>query len=127
MTNRDLKSKIDIVQSIIPLVHVGDATGTGVDLQGYDSAIAEISSGADVGSTHAPRLEESDSLGSGYTTVAVGDLDGAFSVDLGADTVERVGYLGNKRFIRMFVASSGVSLLYGANIIRGNASRTPLA
>lgn len=127
MTNRDLKSKVDIVQSIPPAIHSADQTGTGADLQGFDSAIAEVFSGADVGSTHAPRLEESDTLGSGYTTVAAGDLQGAFSADLGANSVERVGYIGSKRFIRVFVATSGASLAYGANIIRGNASRTPLA
>lgn len=124
---RDLKSNIDVVQSIVPAVYSADATGIGADLQGYDSAIAEISSGADVGSTHAPELQESDVLGSGYTTVDAADLDGAFSANLGADTVERVGYKGTKRFIRMFVTTSGASLAYSANIIRGKASQTPLA
>ncbi len=124
---RDLKSMIDIVQSIVPAVYAADATGIGADLQGFDSAIAEITSGADVGSTHAPRLEESDVLGSGYTTVAIGDLQGAFSADLGANTTERVGYIGTKRFIRVFVATSGASLAYAANIIRGRAAQTPLA
>lgn len=127
MTNRDIKSKVDVVQSIVPAVYSADATGIGVDLQGFDSAMAEISSGADVGSTHAPELQESDVLGSGYTTVAPADLQGAFSANLGADTVERVGYIGSKRFIRMFVTTSGASLAYCANIIRSNASRTPLA
>ena len=127
MTTRDLKSGIDVVQSIVPLVHSGDATGVGADLRGYESAVAEISSGADGGGTHAPRLEESDSLGSGYTTVDPGDLDGAFSVDLGADTIERVGYKGSKRFIRVFVATSGALLAYSATIIRGHAGQTPLA
>lgn len=129
MTTRDLKSGIDVVQSIAPELHSVDAIGVGADLQGYESAIAVISSGStgDVGSTHAPRLEESDSLGSGYTTVGVGDLDGAFSADLAVDTIERVGYKGSKRFIRVFVATSGASLAYSAMIVRSHAAQTPLA
>ncbi len=124
---RDLKSMIDIIQSIPPAVHSTDQTGTGVDLQGFDSAVAEIMTGADVGSTHAPRLEEGDTLGGSYSTVAAADLQGAFSADIGANAIERVGYIGTKRFIRLFVASSGVSLAYGGNIIRGRAAQTPLA
>lgn len=124
---RDLKSMIDVQQSIIPKVHSADATGTGVDLQGFDSAVAVISTGADVAGTHAPELQEGDTLGGAYTTVAAADLQGAFSANIGADAVERVGYIGTKRFIRMFVATSGASLVYGANIIRGRAAQTPLA
>lgn len=124
---RDLKSKIDIIQSIPPAVHSTTQTGTGVDLQGFDSAVAEVSTGADVGSTHAPVLEESDVLGSGYTAVAVADLLGAFSADIGAASIERVGYKGNKRFIRVVVTTSGASLAYGANIIRGKATQMPLS
>ncbi len=123
----DLKNNLDIVQSIAPAVHSADQTGTGVDLANFHSAMAEVMTGADVGSTHAPRLEHSDVLGSGYTTVPVGDLIGSFSADIGANSVERVGYKGIKQFIRVFVATSGASLVYGANIIRGNRRKAPSA
>ena len=124
---RDLRSNIDIVQSIVPAVYSADADGDGVDLQGYDSALAEITTGADVAGTHAPEIQESDSLASGYTTVAAADLQGAFSANIGADTIERVGYIGKKRFIKVFVTTSGASLAYAANIIRSKSSQLPLA
>lgn len=124
---RDLKNNIDIVQSIVPAVYSADATGIGADLQGYDSAVVEFSSGADVGSTHAPTVEESDVLGSGYTTVAAADLEGTLPADMGATTNVRVGYKGSKRFIRAFMTTSGASLAISANIIRSKASQLPLA
>lgn len=128
MSLRDLKNKITISQSIAPAVRNANVNGTGVDLQGFNSAVAEISSGADVDGTHVPVLEEGDTLGGAYTVVAATDLQGAFSADLGANTVERVGYIGNKRFIRMQVNSGGVTgLAYGANIIRGNPDQSPVA
>ena len=124
---RDMKNNMDVVPSIPPAVYSADADGTGVDLQGFDGAMVVISTGADVGSTHAPKVQESDVLGSGYTDVAAEDLEGAFSADIGANTVERVGYKGSKRFIKAFVATSGASLAYGVNIIRGYPAQAPVA
>ena len=124
---RDLKSNIDIVQSIVPAVYSAAQNGTGADLQGFNSAMVEFFSGVDVGSTHAPSVEESDTLGSGYTAVAAADLIGSLPADIQANEVHRVGYKGNKRFIRAVVTSGGASLAYGANIIRGNPDNRPLA
>ena len=79
---RDLKSMIDEVQSLAPAVRNANVNGTGVDLRGFDSAMAVISSGADVDGTHVPVLEEGDTLVGAYTVVAAADLQGAFSADL---------------------------------------------
>ena len=122
---RDLTNNIAIDQSIVPAVYSADATGIGSDLQGFDSAVVEFTSGADVGSTHAPTVEESDTLGSGYTTVAAGDLEGTLPADMGATTILRVGYKGAKRFIRAFMTSSGASLAHAANVIKSKASQLP--
>ena len=122
---RDLKSNIGIFQSIPPAVQSTDTTGTGKSLQGFNSAVVEFSTGADVAGTHAPEVQESDSLGSGYTTVAAGDLIGTLPADMGANEIHRVGYIGNKEFIRAFVTTSGASLAYGANIILGNPHQSP--
>ncbi len=123
----DLRNNIDIVQSIPPAVQSADATGTGVDLANFHSAMVEFITGADVAGTHAPKIQESDVLGSGYTDVEAGDLIGTLPADMAADSVFRQGYKGSKQFIRAFVTTSGASLIYGANVIRANPRKAPVA
>ena len=124
---QDLKNNLDSVQSIPPAVHSADQTGTGVDLANFDGAMAEFSTGADVAGTHAPKLQESDVLGSGYADVAAADLIGTLPADMAANSVYRQGYKGSKQFIRAFVTTSGASLAYGANVIRGFPRKAPVA
>ncbi len=125
---RDLDSHFNLFVSIDPAVQSADATGIGISLQGFDGAEVIFLTGADVAGTHAPEVQESDSLGSGYTTVAAGDLVGtALPANMGADAVHKIGYIGKKEFIRAFVTTSGASLLYGAMIMRGRAAQTPVA
>lgn len=129
MALRDIKSNVDVVESIAPAVYNATETGTGVDLRGYDSAMLVIQTGTDTDGTHAPAMEESDTLGSGYTAVAAADLDGAYSANIAGATLERVGYKGSKRYIRMVVTTSGATtgIAYGAYVVRSNSSQTPLA
>ncbi len=122
---RDLNSNIAIIPSIPPAVYITDTNGTGVDLLGFNSAVVEFSTGADVGGTHAPKIQESDVLGSGYTDVAAVDLIGSLPADMAAASVYRQGYKGNKQFIRAVVISSTTSLAYAANVIKGNPDQRP--
>jgi hypothetical protein len=48
-------------------------TGTGVDLQSYESAEVVITVGTITDGTHTPKLQESATSNSGFTDVAAGD------------------------------------------------------
>lgn len=122
---RDIKNNVDAQPSIHSASYSADQTGSGVDLKDFDSSMAVVQVGAVVGNTHTPKIQESDD-DTVYTDVATADLEGAYTV-LSANTVQRVGYKGAKRYLRVFVTSTGASAIYGATIIRGKAHSTPVA
>jgi GT2 family glycosyltransferase len=123
---RDLKNNVDAVKSINPAVYNSNPPLAGVDIRGYDSAMAVIQSGALTDGTHTPKMQESDDNAT-YSDVDASDLEGSFS-NITANAVQRVGYKGAKRYIRVFVASSGgTGALYGASIVRGVPHQSPVA
>lgn len=127
MPNRDLVSNIDVQASVIPVVHTATATGTGIDLDGCDSAAIIVQSGA-IGSAgnFTAKIQESDVLGSGYTDVAAADQVGTFLAVMLADTIEKVSYIGNKRYVRaMLTKNSGTSIAAGVLVVRGNLAQRP--
>lgn len=82
--------------------------------------------------THTPKLQESDNGTSGWTDVAAGDLIGGFSVVNsagGGNAVQRVSYIGNKRYIRavLTVASATNGAFAGVLVVRGNPASAPVA
>ncbi len=128
---RDLKSNLDVVQSLAPAARTADADGTGADLLGYGSAVAVVAFGAWTDGTHTPALEESDD-NSTFTAVAAADLQGSFTACADADTdntVQRVGYLGTKRYVRVALTVTGATTgaLSAAEIVRGHPASAPLA
>jgi hypothetical protein len=128
---RDLKDNIDTVPSIHPGAKTASANGAGVDLQGYDAAMCLLAVGAWTDGTHTLKLQESDD-NSVFSDVAAADLQGAFTVISGAgqqNAVQRVGYIGSKRYIRAAttVAGATTGAIYGAAIVRGSARLMPLA
>lgn len=123
---RDMKNNVDVVKSIDPATYNSDQTGAGVDLRGFGSSMAAIQSGALTDGTHTPKLQESDDDAT-YADVAAADLEGAFA-NIAADAVQRVGYKGAKRYVRVFVTSSGTTgAIYSALIARGLPVIAPAA
>lgn len=124
---RDVKNNLAVAHSLAPLLRTtGTANGTGVDLQGYESAMAVVHFGAYTDGTHTASLEESDASGSGYAAVAAGDLLGSFTAVAasgGANTIQTVGYRGRKRYVRVVMTSSGTTTgaASGGSIVRGRA------
>lgn len=110
--------------SIAPAVHNSTVTGASVDLQGYYSASAHIQFGTRTDGTHAFTIEES-SDNSAFTTVAAADLRGdlptASSAALNA-SVQRIGYFGAKRYIRVksTVTPGSTGAQYSAAIVLGH-------
>ena len=140
---KDLSNNISPAVSLPAAVRTAAANGTGVDLQGYESATVLVDVGAEgdtlSSSVHFEiSLEESDD-DSTYTDVAQASiidgtiasggiflkLDGTTGGD--PDTtggIFRVGYVGNKRYIRVVIAKTGTHSTgtpIGAMVVRGSA------
>ena len=132
MSRKDIHSSVDVVQSLVPGEYVSVRPGFGVDLKGYNGASATIVGGVVTGA--APvfsfRVQESDDDGT-YGNVAAEDLQGsskepAIRED---DQIVRIGYLGNRRFIRLALVAVGgtnASLIGAGLIMRGLPSLAPL-
>lgn len=110
MSRRDIFSSVNVMQSLIPGSYNSVRPGFGVDLKGYNAAQAGIVVGVVSGTdpVFAFRVQESDDDGS-YSNVAPGDLQGTFKnpVVRESDLVITLGYLGNKRFVRLSIVGVG--------------------
>jgi hypothetical protein len=125
MVSRDLKSNVDAVASIAPAVRNAAVNGSGVDLKSYDSAFVTFQVGTVTDGTHTPSVQDSDD-NSTFAAVAAEDLDGTL-VNLVANSVQRVGYRGHRRYIRAQVTSSGTTgAAYAAMVLRGAAHLAPV-
>ena len=131
MTVRDLKNNIDAAHSLEPAVRpTGTYNGTSVDLAGYHAALLLLYVGAYTNGTHTPTLEHSDDNVS-FTTASAAELDGSFtpiSSAGSANSVQRVGYRGSKRYVRavMTVASGATGAASAALIVRGMPVTQPV-
>lgn len=125
---RDLVNNIGIVTVIAPAVLAATNTPAGIDLNGFGSAALVITTGAIVGSAvMVAKMQESDDNAT-FTDVAAADLQGAFPASLAAASTLKIGYRGNKRYIRpVLTLSSGTSIAASAIVIRGNAAKRPVA
>jgi len=140
---KDLSNNINPAVSIINAVKTAAGNGTGVDLQGYESATVLVDVGAEgdtlSGSVYFEiSLEHSDD-DSTYSDCAQADIiDGTIAaggifLKLDGTTggnpdsaggIFRVGYIGGKRYVRVVLAKSGThsnGTPIGAMIVRGHA------
>lgn len=124
---KDIKSNLDVVQSLAPAARTASANGSGVDLQDYLGAMVVFELGAKTDGTHTPSVEESDD-NSTFSAVAAADLLGSLSA-MSANTVQRVGYIGSKRYIRAVMTVSGATTgaLSSAVVVRGEPKLAPLS
>lgn len=124
---RDLKNNIDEVNSIAPAAHAASVNGAGVDIKGFDGVVVSFVVGAITDGAHTPTVEESDDNAT-FTAVAAADLEGALAA-LVANTNQRVGYKGGKRYLRAVSTVAGATAggVYAATVIRGIAHMRPVA
>jgi hypothetical protein len=94
----------------------------GVDLINFDSAMFVAQSGAVVASgIAAPAAYESDDNVS-WSLVAASDLHTPFTNFTAANQIQKVGYLGTKRYIGLGAAYvSGTSIVITGMVVAGNA------
>ena len=128
--NKDLKSNISICPIIDPVAYTATTTSDLVDTQGFESCVLMVSVGAQTFSATnkiTVTVEECDTTAdASFTTVAAADLIGSFSVWNGTDAdqneVQKVGYIGSKRYVRVVLTEGGtVSTVVSAYGILGNA------
>ena len=130
MTTRDLLRQTLVSPSLSPAARVnGTATGSAVDLIGFDAAVISVQFGAYTDGTHTPSVTQSTD-GTTYTACAVSDLDGAFtavSSSGGANTLQQVGYIGTQRYIKVVMTTSGATTgaLSSANVVAGYPRNAP--
>lgn len=101
-------------------------TATGIDLANYNGCTVYILANTWTDGTLTPVIEESDSLSTGYTTVANADLVGwaatsatdftpvrvggaqPTAISSAATAInQRVGYIGGKRYVRVTTTVTG--------------------
>jgi hypothetical protein len=130
---RDLKNHIDhgpAASGIIPAVYTATATGVGVDVRDFDSVSVSFQTGAIVAAgLFTPKLQESDDSTNGidgaWNDVVAADQTGAL-VNLVASSIQRVGYVGQKRWVRPVATYvSGTSTAIAAMVTRGKPHQFP--
>ena len=126
---KDLHSNVGVVAAVVPATLTATNTSAAIDLQGFNSALVMIQTGAIAGAgDFTPKLTECATSGGTYTDVAAADLNGTFAASLAASSVYKVGYRGNKRFIKtVLTLNSGTSIVAGAVVIKGDAYNGPVA
>lgn len=140
---KDLSNNIAPAVSIINAVKTAAGNGTGVDLQGYESATVLVDVGAE-GDTLSSSvyfeisLEHSDDNSTFTDCAQVDIIDGTISAggiwlkldgtaNGNPDTageIYRVGYVGGKRYVRVVIAKTGThsnGTPIGAMIVKGHA------
>ena len=126
---KDLYSEIGVVAAVAPATLTATNTSAAIDLQGFDSACAIIQTGAIAGAGNfTPSFTECATSGGVYTAVAAADLNGSFTDPLAASSTYKVGYRGNKRYIKtVLTLNSGTAIVAGVVVIKGNAAASPVA
>ena len=126
---KDIYSDLGVEAAVVPATLTATNTSAAIDLQGYNSAMVIINTGAIAGAGNfTPKLTECATSGGTYTDVVAADLNGSFIAVLAASTVYKVGYRGNKRFIKtVLTLNSGTSIVAGAVIVKGDAALNPVA
>ena len=135
---RDLANNISVVQSLAPAVRTADANGTGIDLQGFESATIVVDTGAEGVTLSSSvkidfKLEDSDddstySAVTSATHVTDGTVDSSgifLTLDANAETpqVASIGDVGGKRYVRVvadFTGSHSTGTAVAASVIKGH-------
>lgn len=126
---KDLYNNVSVAQTLAPAARTASANGAGVDLAGYGSAVVVVETGTITDGTHTIEMQESDD-NSTFTAVADTNLQGTEPTIGAADNnkVYKIGYLGNKRYLRVAVTVAGATSggVYGAHVVRGAARKSPV-
>jgi len=126
---RDINKDVAVSSTLLPNVRTTTATGVTVDLAGFTKAMFIAHLGTITDGTFAFDPEESDD-DSTWTNIAAGDLSGSFTSGTSSadDTVQEVGYLGSKRYIRCNLTVTGSPATggpIGVTVLKAGARTLP--
>ncbi len=127
---RELLNDVGLVQSLAPAVISATATGSAIDLAGFQSALVIVNTGAIVSAgDFAVSIEESDTTTSeDFEAAAAADVLGTVPATLEAASVYKLAYVGTKRYIRIVLTKAGgTSLAAGIVVAKGHALTGPVA
>jgi hypothetical protein len=127
---RDLVSNVAVAATIDPAVQAATIKGAAVSVEDCGSAFATVQTGAIVSAgDFTAKLQESDTTTDGdFADVASKFLIGAFPASLVAASIVKVGYVGEKAFVRVVLTKNGgTSIAASANIAKGNLRVRPAA
>lgn len=127
---RDIVHNIGIVTAIAPAVQTGQVTGTMADILGFESIAAVVHTGAIVSAgDFSIKLQHSDTTTAGdFEDCAATDIVGTFPATLEADALVKVGYKGNRRYLRPVLSKNGgTSIAAGVIFVKGHPHDAPVA
>jgi len=129
---KDIKNILAVSPSIKPAAaFIATQVGDSVDLKGFASAMAVFAAGvADTvtgDETYIPGFEDS-SDDSTFAAVVAAEIEGDITTIL-QDTVRKIGYKGNKRYLKatLTIAGTTPSILCSGVIVAGNPEVAPTA
>ena len=135
--NNDLHNNIKITRVISPVSQSGNAAMVGaiIDRQGYGALEFAITLGTvtTAGTVYTALLEDGEAANlSDAATVVAPDLLGtaalASFIDAEVNTTKKLGYIGNKRYVRLTMTpagNTGASTL-SAVAIQGSSALAPV-
>lgn len=129
MARRDINKDVAVAETLSPNIVTSTTAGDTVDLLGFRQAMFVAHIGTITDGTYAFDPEESDD-DSTWTNIAAGDMSGSFTNASSSadDTIQEVGYLGSKRYIRCNVTVTGSPSdggPIGITVIKGAPRQAP--
>lgn len=117
----------------------GTVNGVGVDRQlsgasgtneWHESAMVVVSTGTITDGSHAVTLEDSPDS-SVWTAVPAANIQGSLPTIVAADDdkVFEIGYIGNQRYLRPVITTTGATTggIVGANVLLGFPTKPPIS
>lgn len=133
---KDMHSSIKVLNAITPQAVGTSGAANGklsgiIDRRGYESVefVFNYGTAGATGDTVTPVVLEADATGGSFTSVADADLLGTeAAITLTAAGASRIGYRGNKRYLKLRLYGVGHATgLVGAVAVLGNPHDAPVA
>ena len=130
MAFHDIENAISVLQTLLPAARTATVNGTTVDIQGFQSAAIIITFGTWTDGTHTPSIQHSTD-GTTFTNCDSNSLNttlSAVSSAAGNGTVQKIGYTGSNRYLRVVMTVTGATIgaTSAAMIVRSHAANNPL-
>lgn len=104
---------VKVLASIVPAIYTASSNGAGVDMLGYDSAMALIVAGdldlASGNETYSFAVEESDTSGGTYTAITSATTTCTADNDVKVIRIDGLGTGSRKRFLRIVATLAGTT------------------